>query len=82
MQKKDFQNHTNNTDDILQMGIHSRYNTFWNVTFVITKLCYYSLITNFRDNDWSDDDGDYNFDKIHEELSNTEILDRYKNTKK
>ncbi len=36
------------------------------------------MITNFRDNDWSDDDGDYNFDKRHEELSHTEIIDRCK----
>ncbi len=48
------------------------------MTFVITKLFYYSLITNFRDNDWSDDDGDYNFDKRHEALSHTEIIDRCK----
>ncbi len=65
----DFLKHTNDTDDTLQMGIHSRYVTSLNVTFVITKLFYYSLITNFRDNDWSDDDGDYNFDKRQEELS-------------
>ncbi len=58
----DFQKHTNDTDDILPMGIHSRYVTFENVNFVITKLFYYLLITNFRDNDWSEDDGDYNFD--------------------
>ncbi len=74
----DFQKHTNVTDDILQMGIHSRYVTFKNVTFVITKLFYYYLITNFRDNGWSDDDGDYNFDKRHEELPHTEIIDRCK----
>ena len=54
----DFWKHTNDTDDILQMGLHSRYVTFYKVTFAITKLFYYSLITNFRDNDWSDDDGD------------------------
>ncbi len=60
------------------MRIHSRYVTLKNVTFVITKLFYYSLITTFRDNDWSDDDGDYNFDKRHEELSHTEIIDTYK----
>ncbi len=48
------------------------------MTFVITKLFNYSLITNFRDNDWSDDDGNYNFDKRHEELSHAEITDRCK----
>ncbi len=74
----DFRKHTHDTDDILQMGIHSRYVTFKNVTFVITKLFYYSLITNFRDNNRSDDDGDYNFDKRHEELSHPEIIDRCK----
>ena len=41
----DFQKYTNATDDILQMRIHSRYVTLKNVTFVITKLFYYSLIT-------------------------------------
>jgi hypothetical protein len=45
------------------------------VTFVSTKLFYYSFIINFSDNDWSDDDGDYNFDERHEELSHTEIID-------
>jgi hypothetical protein len=58
------------------MGIYSRYVIFLNVTFIITKLFYYSLITNFRDNDWSDDDGDDNFDERHDELSHTEITDR------
>ncbi len=58
------------------MGVHSRYAIFLNVTFVITKLFYYSLITNFRDNDWSDDDGDDNFDKRHDELSHTEMINR------
>jgi hypothetical protein len=49
---------------------------FYNYNVILLFIHSKTSCFTLQDNNWSDDDGDYNFDERHNESSHTEIIDR------